>query len=39
MRGGVPIVRDGKVIGAVGAGGAAAAVDEQIAQAGVNALK
>jgi glc operon protein GlcG len=39
VRGGVPIIRDGKVIGAVGVGGAAAAVDEQIAQAGVNAVK
>lgn len=39
VRGGVPIIRDGKVIGAVGVGGSAPAVDEQIAQAGVNALK
>lgn len=39
VRGGVPIIKDGKVIGAVGVGGAAAAVDEQIAQAAVNAVK
>jgi glc operon protein GlcG len=38
-RGGVPIVKDGKVIGAVGVGGAAPMVDEQIAQAGVDAVK
>ena len=38
-RGGVPIVKDGKVIGAVGVGGAAPMLDEQIAQAGVDAVK
>jgi glc operon protein GlcG len=38
-RGGVPIVKDGKVIGAVGVGGSAPMVDEQIAQAGVDAVK
>ena len=39
VRGGVPIVKDGRVIGAVGVGGAAPATDEQIAQAGVDAVK
>jgi uncharacterized protein GlcG (DUF336 family) len=39
VRGGVPIIKDGKVIGAIGVGGSAGAVDEQIAQAGVNALR
>ena len=39
VRGGVPIVNDCRVIGAVGVGGAAPATDEQIAQAGVDAVK
>lgn len=36
-QGGLPIVKDGKVIGAVGVGGAASADDERFAQAGINA--
>lgn len=37
-QGGIPILRDGKVVAAIGVGGAAPALDEQIAQAGINAL-
>lgn len=36
-QGGLPIVKDGKVIGAVGVGGAASADDERFAQAGIDA--
>ncbi|MEQ1886663.1 MAG: heme-binding protein [Bryobacteraceae bacterium] len=36
-QGGVPILKDGKVIGAVGVGGAASSDDERFAQAGVEA--
>lgn len=35
-QGGLPIIKDGKVIGAVGVGGAASADDERFAQAGVS---
>ena len=34
LQGGVPILRDGRVIGAVGASGVTAATDEEIAKAG-----
>ena len=38
IEGGIPIVIDGLVIGAVGASGATSAQDAQSAQAGINAL-
>lgn len=38
IEGGVPVVVDGQTIGAIGVGGATAAQDGQIAQAGVAAL-
>lgn len=37
-QGGLPIIKDGKVIGAIGAGGAASADDERFAQAGIDAV-
>ena len=39
MEGGVPVIVDGKVIGAVGVSGATSAQDAQMAAAGVAALK
>ncbi len=39
LEGGVPIVADGKMIGAVGVAGATSQQDAQVAQAGVDALK
>lgn len=39
FRGGIPIVRDGRLIAAIGVGGAAPATDEKIAQAGANAAR
>jgi glc operon protein GlcG len=39
MGGGVPVIADGKVIGAVGASGATAAQDEQVALAALSVLK
>jgi len=38
VQGGLPIVVDGNVIGAIGVSGGASAQDEQCAQAGLNAL-
>ena len=38
VQGGLPIVVDGKIIGAIGVSGAQSAQDEQCAQAGLNAL-
>jgi len=38
VQGGLPILVDGKVIGAIGASGGTSAQDEQCAQAGLNAL-
>jgi uncharacterized protein GlcG (DUF336 family) len=38
LEGGVPIVIDGKLIGAIGASGMASDQDAQVAQAGANAL-
>jgi len=38
MRGGLPIFKDGKLIGAIGAGGSASENDEKFAQAGVDAI-
>jgi glc operon protein GlcG len=37
-QGGLPIIKDGKVIGGIGAGGAASSDDERFAQAGIDAL-
>jgi uncharacterized protein GlcG (DUF336 family) len=37
--GGVPLVRDGKVIGAIGASGGTSEQDGQVARAGASALK
>jgi uncharacterized protein GlcG (DUF336 family) len=37
--GGLPIVIDGKVVGAIGASGGSGAEDTQVAQAGVAGLK
>jgi uncharacterized protein GlcG (DUF336 family) len=39
LEGGIPIVVDGKIIGAVGVSGVTGAQDAQIAQAGVDAMK
>jgi uncharacterized protein GlcG (DUF336 family) len=36
---GIPIMKDGKIIGAVGVGGIASLDDEKVAQAGVDALE
>lgn len=36
--GGIPIVKDGKIVGAIGVGGIASLDDEKVAQAGVDAL-
>lgn len=38
MQGGLPVVVDGKVIGAVGVSGVTSAQDEQVAQAAIGAL-
>ena len=38
MEGGIPLMLDGKVIGAIGVSGMASHEDGQVAQAGVNAL-
>jgi glc operon protein GlcG len=37
-QGGLPILKDGKVIGGIGVGGSASSEDERFAQAGLNAL-
>ncbi|PYR84461.1 MAG: hypothetical protein DMG19_16695 [Acidobacteria bacterium] len=39
LQGGLPVVADGKVIGAVGVSGVMSSQDEQVAQAAVNALQ
>jgi glc operon protein GlcG len=39
VQGGLPIVVDGKVVGAIGVSGGSSQQDEQVAQAGLNALK
>jgi uncharacterized protein GlcG (DUF336 family) len=39
LEGGMPIVSDGKVIGAIGVSGVLSAQDAQIARTGVEALK
>jgi glc operon protein GlcG len=37
-QGGLPIIKDGKVIGGIGAGGSASSEDERFAQAGLDAV-
>jgi len=37
-QGGLPIVKDGKVIGGIGVGGSASSEDERFAQTGINAV-
>jgi glc operon protein GlcG len=39
LEGGIPIIVDGKVVGAVGVSGVTAAQDAQTGQAGIDALK
>jgi len=39
LQGGLPVVADGKVIGAVGVSGVMSSQDEQVAQAAVNVLE
>ena len=39
LQGGLPVVIDGKVIGAVGVSGVMSSQDEQVAQAAINALE
>lgn len=39
LQGGLPIVVDGKVIGAIGVSGVTSQQDEQVAKAGIDALK
>ena len=39
VEGGIPLVMDGKIVGAIGLSGGTSAQDGQCAQAGVNALK
>lgn len=39
IEGGIPLVMDGKIVGAIGVSGAASAQDAQCAKAGVDALK
>jgi glc operon protein GlcG len=39
MEGGVPVIVDGEVIGAVGVSGVVSSQDAQVAQAGVDALR
>ena len=39
LEGGIPLVRDGKIIGAIGASGSAGKTDSQVAQAGADSIK
>ena len=39
FEGGIPIMADGKIIGAIGVSGVTAQQDAQIAQAGIDAMK
>jgi glc operon protein GlcG len=39
VRGGIPIMKDGKLVAGIGVGGGAAPIDEKIAQAGADAAK
>ena len=38
MRGGLPIIKDGVLIGSIAAGGSASENDEKFAQAGIDAI-
>lgn len=38
VQGGLPIVYEGKIVGSIGCSGGTSAQDEQVAQAGINAL-
>jgi uncharacterized protein GlcG (DUF336 family) len=38
MEGGVPIVRDGKIVGGIGVSGVHSTKDAQVAQAGADAI-
>ena len=38
LEGGIPIVADGKIVGAIGVSGVLSAQDTQIARAGIDAL-
>jgi uncharacterized protein GlcG (DUF336 family) len=38
LEGGIPIVRDGKIVGAIGVSGVKSTEDAQVAQAGIDAL-
>lgn len=38
LRGGLPVMRDGKLIGTIGVGGSTSENDEKFAQAGIDAL-
>jgi glc operon protein GlcG len=38
QRGGLPIIKDGKLIGSIACGGSPAEIDEKIAQAGIDAV-
>jgi glc operon protein GlcG len=38
LQGGLPVVKDGKVVAAIGVGGSSSANDEKFAQAGIDAL-
>ena len=38
QQGGLPILKDGKVVAAIGCGGSASAMDEKFAQAGIDAI-
>lgn len=39
LEGGIPLVRDGKIIGAIGASGSGGTTDGQVAQAGADSIK
>jgi glc operon protein GlcG len=39
LEGGIPLVRDGKIIGAIGASGSGGKTDSQVAQAGADSIK
>jgi glc operon protein GlcG len=39
FQGGLPVMKDGKIVTGIGVGGSAPANDEKFAQAGIQALK
>jgi uncharacterized protein GlcG (DUF336 family) len=39
LEGGIPLMQDGKIVGAIGVSGATSVQDGQVAKAGVDALK